>query len=859
MGEVYRAHDSRLRRDVALKILPQNFSNDPHLTGRLEREAQLLASLNHPNIASIYGFEESGASRALVMELVQGATLAERVMQGPLPFAEVLPIAQQIAEALEYAHERGIIHRDLKPANIKLTSDDCVKVLDFGLAKALSDDSSPADASASPTLSATRAGIILGTPAYMSPEQARGRTVDRRTDIWSFGCVLFEMLTGKPAFTGETVTDTLAAVLTKEAPSAQLPETTAPRIRLLVQRCLEKDAKKRLQAIGDARIEIEDALSFKEVMELPQLLRNAPLEGTAARTASRWSIGVPILAALFLAMTAALIFSWMHKRNAITPTWTGDMLPGPNVAMGGRISPDGHTIAFQAMIENLTQVAVGSPDTGNWTLLTHDREHGFINEISWTPDGSKLYYDRIIATPIGIYSVPALGGGERLVLENAGCPEVLPDGSLLVIRGDRKGRWRIHHYWPDSQRLEPLSGWVSLGTTIPLRVFPDGTEAVFYGFATEKETAERPYLVDLATGKSRLLTSDFPSYRNSEGFPIATTADGRGVLLEVPAGDLHRIVVVPRDGKGGIQTLLTLTKAPWYMDMAKDSTLYVDQIDRPRQILRFPVTGGQPEVLASSDTFASSGNYTDPVQTADGRLLLDTQFSGRGRLMIGKPGEDFLPLLDTNEKTSTPAVTLGSNQVALLAGEDNEAVVVIASTVEGRLVRRLQGTKGMHITALAASPDSKTLYFGADGSIYAIPVTDGTPQKVGVGEQVGVVPDGRDLVVARTQASSPVLVKVPATGGQEIKIPLENGQSIAPVPIGARSINDKGKMVIAVSPSNSWFYRVVVLDLATGRVTLVKVAYVGDTLCANWAPDGRVLSIGLPLKSHVWRFRMAAK
>ena len=233
MGEVYRAWDTKLGRDVAIKVLPQAFSAEPERTARFEREAKVLASLNHPNIASIYGLEDSDGIRALVMELVDGPTLAERLQQGAVPSDEVLPLARQIAEAVEYAHEHGIVHRDLKPANIKLSPDSGVKVLDFGLAKAIQGDAPASDILTSPTISrmATQAGIILGTAAYMSPEQAKGKPVDRRTDIWAFGCVFFEMLTGKLTFGGETVTDVLAAVVMKEPDWRELPAATPPRIR----------------------------------------------------------------------------------------------------------------------------------------------------------------------------------------------------------------------------------------------------------------------------------------------------------------------------------------------------------------------------------------------------------------------------------------------------------------------------------------------------------------------------------------------------------------------------------------------------------------------------------------------------
>ena len=257
MGEVYRASDSKLNRDVAIKVLPGAFTNDPDRMARFEREAQVLASLNHPNIAAIYGLEESDGLRALVMELVEGPPLAERIGGRAMSLEEALPLTKQIAEALEYAHEKGIIHRDLKPANVKLTTDGNVKLLDFGLAKALE---APVPAAGNPSISptltmeGTRAGVILGTAAYMAPEQARGTVVDKRADIWSFGVVLYEMLTGKQPFAGVTVSDTLAAVLKTEPDLAQVPAE----VQKLLRRCLHKDLKRRLCDIGDAMPLIED-------------------------------------------------------------------------------------------------------------------------------------------------------------------------------------------------------------------------------------------------------------------------------------------------------------------------------------------------------------------------------------------------------------------------------------------------------------------------------------------------------------------------------------------------------------------------------------------------------------------------
>ncbi|MGE3887985.1 MAG: serine/threonine-protein kinase, partial [Vicinamibacterales bacterium] len=269
MGRVYRATDSKLRRDVALKMLPGSFLDDRERVARFEREAQVLAALNHPNIAAIYGVEEAVTDGrrepALVLELVEGPTLADRIARGSLSLAEALPIARQIAEALEAAHEAGVVHRDLKPANVKLRPDGTVKVLDFGLARTLGrDPEESGQVSQSPTVTSpamTRAGVILGTAAYMSPEQARGDVADRRADVWAFGCVLFEMLTARRAFEGGTVSDTLAAVLRAEPEWDRLPADLHPRVRLLLERCLEKNVRNRYQGIGDARVDVQHVLA----------------------------------------------------------------------------------------------------------------------------------------------------------------------------------------------------------------------------------------------------------------------------------------------------------------------------------------------------------------------------------------------------------------------------------------------------------------------------------------------------------------------------------------------------------------------------------------------------------------------
>jgi Tol biopolymer transport system component len=306
MGEVYRARDTKLKRDVALKVLPGEFASDADRLSRFEREAELLATLNHPNIAGIHGLEQADGTTAIVMELVDGETLEERIRHQPsagLPIEETLSIARQIADALEAAHDRGVIHRDLKPANIKITPDGTVKVLDFGLAKMIEAGAGSADASSGrsfpPTLSvhATMAGVILGTAAYMSPEQARGKPVDRRTDIWAFGCVLFEMLAGRQTFeAGETVTDTIAAIIKNDPDWTALPADTPAHIRALLRRCLQKDARRRLPHIGVARLEIEEGASV-----------GTPAPGAPVRPATRVLPWIATAVAVVVAGALAIV------------------------------------------------------------------------------------------------------------------------------------------------------------------------------------------------------------------------------------------------------------------------------------------------------------------------------------------------------------------------------------------------------------------------------------------------------------------------------------------------------------------------------------------------------------------------
>jgi eukaryotic-like serine/threonine-protein kinase len=425
MGEVYRARDTKLGRDVAIKVLPVVLSSDPERVARFEREARLLAALNHPHIATIHGVEvlpAPGLGQALVLELLEGPTLADRLAAGALPPAEALTIARQIAEALDAAHQKGIIHRDLKPANIKLTPGRGVKVLDFGIGKLANDDVN-LELTQSPTVTrGTGEGVILGTARYMSPEQARGQPLDKRTDIWSFGCVLYELLTGRTAFQGETLSDTIAAVLSREPDWTSLPAATPASIRALLRRCLEKDPMRRLRDIGDAQFELEAESA-------------TPREGQPVRRTSARNLAFVSLIAIVVAVALAAAL-WLRPRTdapaepvRLTATLGAgvSVIRGPGYASSVALSPDGRTLIvagsskdgqalYQRTLDRLEATPLAGTSGGSSPFFSPDGAWvGFLADgrLRRVPAGGGAAVD-IAAVP-GVPGGASWGADDRIV------------------------------------------------------------------------------------------------------------------------------------------------------------------------------------------------------------------------------------------------------------------------------------------------------------------------------------------------------------------------------------------------------------------------------------------------------------
>jgi Tol biopolymer transport system component len=541
MGEVYRASDTKLGRDVALKVLPEAVAADAERMARFEREAKVLALLSHPNVAAIYGFEDSGGVHALVMELVEGPTLADRIAQGPFPIDEALPIARQLADALEYAHERGIVHRDLKPANIKVSREDSVKILDFGLAKAVQGEAVKADIADSPTISrmATQAGVILGTAAYMSPEQAKGKPVDRRADIWAFGCVLYEMLTGKHAFAGESVAETLSAVLRNDPDWSLLPNGALPPIRGLIRRCLTKDPKQRLRDIGDARITIEEAiLGVGERSALPRkgealLYDTTGDQRSPLRRALPWAAGA-------LAALVALTATWLLMSRQRPAARMQFAIPLESEVSNLALSADGQMLAL-----------VGRDDTTGKDMLyfeslgaagatrlngTEGASYPF-----WSPDN----------TFIGFFA----GGKLKKVSVSGGDPQVLASASyarggawssrgVIIYAPETGGRlWRVN---ADGSEAAPLSEKLFRPGESSHRwpVFlPDGDHFLFWAgsfVGKESETKSGIYLSSLAAEEKKLivLAKSNPGYADGNLYYVDNRRNLLAVSLKVTSGEI---------------------------------------------------------------------------------------------------------------------------------------------------------------------------------------------------------------------------------------------------------------------------------------------------------------------------------
>ena len=578
MGEVYRARDTRLGRDVAIKILPAALTGSEDRVARFEREARVLAALNHSNIATIHGLEEGSGVRGLVMELVEGDTVADRLISGPLTMSEALVVARQIADALEAAHEKGIIHRDLKPANIKVTTSGTVKVLDFGLAKAVASDDGERAQTPTITLDRTREGLIAGTLAYMSPEQARGQPVDKRTDIWAFGCVLFELLTGRSPFAAETGSDTIAAILNREPNWNALPPATPDDIRRLLRRCLEKDSRRRLHDIADARLDLEDAMA----------MRAATVPRAARSRIARLSLWLALLAT---GVVLATVFSRFRVPPAPTPpsVQVNRLTDLTGLEESPAISPDGRSVAFTAYVGNTRHLFIQLVARGSPLQLTRDPgDHQFPR---WSGDSSSIVYFSPAASGEiegALWEMPALGGQPRRLTDSLGGADLsATDGRLAFFRLAGKNVELV------TASIDGANSQV-VATLPPVTYYlyprwsPDGR---WIAFQRGDSVRFDLFVVAAAGGEPRQLTHDNTMISGFDWMPDGTSivysSSRSSTMPYLPTANLWQVQIT--DGR--LRQLTSGESSYAYPDVSAHGAIVVGRMRMQTDVWKYPIAG----------------------------------------------------------------------------------------------------------------------------------------------------------------------------------------------------------------------------------------------------------------------------
>jgi eukaryotic-like serine/threonine-protein kinase len=809
MGEVYRARDSRLMRDAAIKVLPPAFTDYRERLERFEREAQLLARLHHPNIASVFGLEESTGVLALVMELVEGEDLSTRMARGPIPLDEALPIATQIAAALEVAHEHGIIHRDLKPANVKVRTDGAVKVLDFGLAKALAPDASASadvNVAHSPTLTVrdTRVGTILGTAAYMAPEQARGRPVDRRADIWAFGLVLYEMLTGRRAFAGEDRTEILAAVLRQEMDWKALPAGTPPQVQRLLERCLDRDARRRLRDIGEARVVLED------LAREPSHIDDRSGPPADVPSPGRWKAARPLAVAAALAVLALGFAIWRVADGILGSTPAAGAPPiaferltfQPGHFVTARFAPDGQTVFLSAAWRGAREIFQVRPQAGELPVGLANAE---LLSVSRTGELALLLPRVQTGNPYVTYGtlavVSASGGTPRELAENVSAADWAPDGvslAALCVTGSK-------------QRVEyPLGTpiYESPSRAFLIRVSRSGDSVAF--FELDASDLWSVVLVD-RSGKRQILSKDWADW-----WSLTWSPDGREIWFSAArAGVASNLYAVDRSGK-----LRTLYSAPGTLvlhDATAASTALVAQVTLQNQVLGRP----KGETSERDLSWLEGSNAVD--LSADGRKLLLRVTSEREpgrtavflrsmdgsspvRLGYGLPQElspDGNWALATRGGLVVAMPTAAGKERTIETGfpmitaarwlPDSDRVLVLANDAQGRSVASVMSFSGGGTRQIS---ESLELRFASWGNRPLSPVS----------------PDGR--FVAAAVASGEVLL-VSLNGGAS-KVVAGSGPSEIPIQWTA-----DGRGLLLFNPA-TLPARISEIDLESGRRQLVR-------------------------------------
>jgi Tol biopolymer transport system component/tRNA A-37 threonylcarbamoyl transferase component Bud32 len=801
MGEVYRARDTRLKREVAVKMLSEELSQDAEHLSRFQREAEMLAAVNHPGIAAIYGIEESDGGRFLVLELVPGETLAERLTPGPLPIEQSLDIGRQIAEALDSAHERGIVHRDLKPGNVKITPEGRVKVLDFGLAKTL-EIAGAESVAATIGVTSTRAGTVLGTPAYMSPEQARGQSLDERTDVWSFGCVLYEMLTGREAFAGDTFSDRLAAILREEPDWDVLPPGAPAIVRRLIVRCLEKDPTRRLRDAGEARSVLEEAL--------------ADLRPVTPRTKSRRGVGASILQSF----RAAFVRTGAPQTPApIVPPRLSQLTFAKEIEAFPAFSPDGLEVVFAREVGPVRKLFVKHLASGEERSLTAGPSDDI--QPAWSRDGRTILFVR--AREAGrrleprdvhgqydggdVWAIDVATRRETLLLENAFHPSFCPDGARIAVDASWAGPRRLWTVDARGRNPEQLSTDVSEAVAhLRPRWSPDSSRIVFQNV---ERTRFGIRVLELASKKTSWIADEpYPSMHP------CWSLSGRLVYFSSYRGggiNLWRVPVSP-DGSpaGPPQQLTTGAGQDVQAALSRDGRRLVFSILRQNADLwRLPVSPesgrptGPPEEVIATTREDSRGSWSpDACQIAfnsdragDMNIWIHSLDNNSTRQVTRGGGGDFQPSWSPDGR-----------RLAFFSSRSAHLNVWTVDLPSGRL-SQLTRNRSIDVNPFF-SPDGKSIAYCSDkggGLEVWVMTADGRDARPLT--QVGVMGHflrwtrSGDAIVFRCPSPTPRSLEVPVDGGEPRPLPeIAGGAHMSFSPDFSRIIDVVGHKTLWVSP-----------------------------------------------------------
>jgi serine/threonine protein kinase len=879
MGEVFRARDTRLNRDVAVKVLPKDFARDADRLRRFEQEAKTLAALNHPNVVTIHDAGVHEGAPYLVSELLEGQTVREALSAsgaaaGPpvtdrpskgLSHHKTADYALQIAQGLAAAHAKGIVHRDLKPENLFLTRDGRIKILDFGLAKlreAPASHTAPAPSGTDPYAATvlhsasepTGPGKVMGTPNYMAPEQVRGEVVDHRADIFAFGCVLYELVSGQRPFKRDTAIGTMAAIMNEEAPDlAEGLPTLSPTLNRIVRRCLEKLPERRFHSAADLAFALET-------------LQGSSASAMALPAPPRRGLSVPLKvllggAALVLAGVAGVFFERTRRPVTVAPapSWRGERLDGPTVVFGPRLSPDGKELSFTTLVNSLNQLAVMNVDSGDWKVLTTNRTLGLIGDTAWSPDGSQILFAHHAGGPNGVYRISKYGGEERLVVEAASDPKPLANGSILVTRRRDDRNIQLFLYSPETEKLLPVNGILGNGPVKIISVLPGQDVAVFLGRTTNRlddtRSPDSLLRIDLKSGAVQpFLTNVFARLPSRREFPFGFAPDGSRFLFAHGAESLHRIFAVdPREPRS-LQMLFTLPALPTTLATDREGNVYLDQIERPREILRRTGTGPSERIALPSPSSEWVERGVLPLPS--NRFLFTSPRRGKNRLILLEPGKEPRPFLESKSESGAPFARLGSNQVVFTVWDDARFSLATAS-LEGRGLAPLRGVSwtGARDLAVAGAPDGKTVYYALGDSVYAMAVSGGSPTRLCAGQAVAADPHGQYLVVlVYDRAAGNRLIRYSLSDRTERPIPVPEGLALPFNALSGHAVGPDGRILLMVTPLDNWFWPAAILDPLTGKAELAT-EHDADMPEPGWDSEGRVVSCALFCRSSLWRFR----